>query len=234
MQAITISNDATLFADRNEGTVQLWDGRTGQAVGVPLEHADTVRSTAFSPDGTRVVTASDDTTARIWDTTTGQPVSAPLTHGGAVTSARFSADGTRVVTASDDSRARVWDVPVGTSSDVAMIAEFAEATSGYALNDAGDLVAVKDARIFSLLPRVSNAARGKPTVASILRWVFDDPWDRTISPMSTISVTGYILERVKQCTNEARSEAESHFLSHPLLLRIDELCHGGVRTTATK
>jgi hypothetical protein len=31
-----------------------------------LEHQDSVRSAAFSPDGTRVVTASRDGTARMW------------------------------------------------------------------------------------------------------------------------------------------------------------------------
>jgi WD40 repeat protein len=33
-----------------------------------------VLSAAFSPDGTRIVTASDDGTARIWDARSGQPI----------------------------------------------------------------------------------------------------------------------------------------------------------------
>ena len=35
-------------------------------------------SAAFSPDGTRVVTASWDKTARVWDVATGTPVARPL------------------------------------------------------------------------------------------------------------------------------------------------------------
>jgi len=33
----------------------------------PLPHEDVVVNAAFSPDGTRVVTASWDHTARVWD-----------------------------------------------------------------------------------------------------------------------------------------------------------------------
>ena len=70
-------------------------------------------SAAFSPDGTRVVTASDDKTARVWDAATGQPVTRPLAASGPRVSATFSPDGTRVVTASGDNTARVWDVATG-------------------------------------------------------------------------------------------------------------------------
>ena len=38
-----------------DNTAQVWDARTGQAVGAPLQHAGGVSSAAFSTDGTRVV-----------------------------------------------------------------------------------------------------------------------------------------------------------------------------------
>ncbi len=76
-----------------------------------------VWSAAFSPDGKRIVTASDDKTARIWDAATGKPIGEPLKgHEDTVRSAAFSPDGKRIVTASDDKTARIWDVFVNTQA----------------------------------------------------------------------------------------------------------------------
>src|SRR5271166_1909826 len=68
---------------------------------------------AFSPDGKRVVTVSDDKTARVWDADTGKPLASLQGHTQSVRSAAFSPDGKRVVTVSDDKTARVWDANSG-------------------------------------------------------------------------------------------------------------------------
>ena len=68
----------------------------------------------YSPDGTRVVTASSDNTARLWDAATGKALASLAGHTGGVNSAAFSPDGTRVdAPASDDSSARLWDATSG-------------------------------------------------------------------------------------------------------------------------
>jgi WD40 repeat protein len=72
-------------------------------------HSDSVVSAEFSPDGTRVVTASDDRTAIIWDVLTGVPIAVLRGHSGSLTSAHFDDTGARVVTTSLDGTARVWD-----------------------------------------------------------------------------------------------------------------------------
>ncbi|MEA3209883.1 MAG: hypothetical protein QOE70_2940 [Chthoniobacter sp.] len=78
-----------------------------------LSHQRAVKRAQFSPDGSRIVTASMDNTAQVWDAATGKPLGEPVLHGSNVVSARFSADGTRIVTASEDSTARVWDAATG-------------------------------------------------------------------------------------------------------------------------
>ena len=78
-----------------------------------FKHQDGVRSAQFSPDGTRLVTASKDKTARLWDAHTGKALGEPMLHQDDVGSAQFSPDGTRVVTASEDKTARLWDAHTG-------------------------------------------------------------------------------------------------------------------------
>jgi len=63
----------------------------------------------FSPDGQRIVLASDDFAARVWDAASGKPVGEPIQHRGAVTAAGFSPDGKRVFTASLDGTLRFGD-----------------------------------------------------------------------------------------------------------------------------
>jgi WD40 repeat protein len=78
-------------------------------------HTYAVLSAAFSPEGARIVTASDDNTARVSDAASGRSLAVLQGHTGAVNSAAFSPDGTRIVTASADGTARVWDAASGRS-----------------------------------------------------------------------------------------------------------------------
>jgi WD40 repeat protein len=71
-------------------------------------HGDRAYSAAYSPDGTRIITASRDKTARIWDAHLGKQLAVLLGHGDAVAAAAYSPDGTRIVTASGDKTARIW------------------------------------------------------------------------------------------------------------------------------
>lgn len=76
-------------------------------------HAGPVTSAHFSPDGTRVVTASEDQTAIVWDVAAGAPVAVLRGHSAPLTAARFDPTGAIVVTAGLDNTARVWDAASG-------------------------------------------------------------------------------------------------------------------------
>ncbi len=87
---------------------------------VTLHHAGEVQDASFSPDGTRVVTASADDTAQVWDARTGQKIGQAMKDSDWVHTAEFSPDGTKVVTASWDGTARVWDAQTGAQIGSAM------------------------------------------------------------------------------------------------------------------
>ena len=91
---------------------RIWDTNTRQRLQV-LEHRTRVLSVAFSPDGGRLATGSEDASARIWDAAGGDELLAIRGHDAAVTSVAFSPDGGRLLTASEDATARVWDIVDG-------------------------------------------------------------------------------------------------------------------------
>ncbi|KAG6885358.1 hypothetical protein C0992_005190 [Termitomyces sp. T32_za158] len=72
-----------------------------------------VRSVAFSPDGTQIVSGSDDSSVQVWDTMTGKQVQELQGHTHPVTSVAFSPDGAQIVSGSDDNSVRVWDAMTG-------------------------------------------------------------------------------------------------------------------------
>jgi WD40 repeat protein len=96
-----------------EGHVYLYDTRN-PGKGVELARgADVYRMAAFSPDGTRFVTACQNGIAQVWDFTRKRPIGEPIIHSSWVYCASFSPDGRLVVTASADGTAQVCEAETG-------------------------------------------------------------------------------------------------------------------------
>jgi hypothetical protein len=64
----------------------------GKHIAVLRGHDDDVNSAAFSPDGSRIVTASDGNTARIWDFAAAKGIAVLRGHEESVRSAAFGPD----------------------------------------------------------------------------------------------------------------------------------------------
>eukprot|EP00906_Rhabdomonas_costata_P036969 RCo051909 len=72
-------------------------------------HTDSVRALAMSPDGTRVVSGSDDDTFKVWNLHSRKEEHTIKGHTGWVNSVAMTLDGTLLVSGSRDKTIKVWD-----------------------------------------------------------------------------------------------------------------------------
>ncbi|HTI70378.1 MAG TPA: protein kinase [Candidatus Limnocylindria bacterium] len=93
--------------------VRVFNAATGAPESPVMPHTNAVRRARFSPDGRRILTASDDFTARIWDVTSGRELIPTLCHPAAVLDGMFSPDGRTIATACSDGNGRLWEATTG-------------------------------------------------------------------------------------------------------------------------
>jgi WD40 repeat protein len=74
-------------------------------------HTDHVDAVAWSSNGRRIASGSDDKTAQVWDATNGAYVYTYRGHSDAVSTVAWSPDGKRIASGSWDKTVRVWTTP---------------------------------------------------------------------------------------------------------------------------
>ena len=96
-------------------TIRLWNPTIGQHIADSFQgHTASVNCVAYSPNGSHIVSGSDDKTIRIWNPTTGQCIAGPFQgHTEPVGSVAYSYDGSHIVSGAWDDTIRVWNPTTG-------------------------------------------------------------------------------------------------------------------------
>ena len=180
-----LSDDLAIAYEIN--TAQVLHNFTGQTGLGRFGHTMPVLALALSPDGTKMVTASQDTTAKLWDTATGELIETFTGHSGIVYDVAFSPDATQVLTGSMDKTARLWSVATGQT--LRTYAEHTKGINAVAFSPDGKLLATgssdNSTRIWDITQTSSlhtltghtqavNAVTFSPTGATVLTKSSDD------------------------------------------------------------
>ncbi len=134
-EVVRSPDDSTILT-WTDHVARLWDARNGKPIGDSMKHDDFIRSAAFSPNSSEVLTGSgkeysfmgggafntDEASnrarviapealagiARIWDARTGKLIAEPMKHPDAVTFVAYSPDGSNLLTVSSNI-AQLWN-----------------------------------------------------------------------------------------------------------------------------
>ncbi|ETO35615.1 ribosome assembly protein 4 (RSA4) [Reticulomyxa filosa] len=91
-------------------TLQVLDISSGSQLFLLEGHEKDVNNVQFSPDGTQIITCSDDKTIRLWNSLTGKQIHTFEGHANEVIRIQFSSDGSKIISYSKDNTIRIWDV----------------------------------------------------------------------------------------------------------------------------
>ena len=105
------------ITERKTKEFALFDLATGRPVVRFIPIVEEIRGIAFSPDGRRLATGSDDRLVRVWDAVSGACLQTFEGHTGLINSVAFRPDGGTVLSCSVDQTFRQWDLASGKVMD---------------------------------------------------------------------------------------------------------------------
>jgi eukaryotic-like serine/threonine-protein kinase len=188
---VTFSPDGERLATSEGRTVRVWNAGTGQVILTLPSLEGFVTRMAYSPDGSRLVAASQDGSVQVWDAVKGETCLALRGHTSAVYGVAYSPDRRRLVTAAGgtskggqllSNEVKLWDALTGQEiltlrGAPAQGPRVAFDRGGRRLAASGD----KDVTIWEGVPLDAELA-GQRQAASLVKFLFTQlPAPETVS-----------------------------------------------------
>ncbi len=181
---IIYSPDDTMLAVATGIGIWLYDAQTGDEIDLLVGHTEPVRAVAFTRDGTKLASGSEDETIRLWDVPNRSHLRTLTGHTSTIRSLAFSPDGNTLVSGSSDRSARLWDVATGTEKQQTLQIH-SMGISSVAFNNSGTRLAVGSSDDTIRLYAIPGYTREHTITANI-----EGVYDLTFSPTEDIIAAG--------------------------------------------
>ena len=93
--------------------VLVWDARSGAVEHILKGHTAEVTSVAYSFDGTKIISGSNDKTICVWNAQSGTLENTLKGHADTVSSVAYSSNGLKIISGSLDKTIRIWNAQSG-------------------------------------------------------------------------------------------------------------------------
>ncbi|MFA4828880.1 MAG: caspase family protein [Thermodesulfovibrionales bacterium] len=110
--ALSGGGRGSMFDNRFDPTIRLWDISSGKEIRTFTGHARSITSVAFSPDGRYALSGSKDGTLKLWDIATGKEIRTFTVQKDTDISVAFSPDGKYGISA-DNYQIILWELATG-------------------------------------------------------------------------------------------------------------------------
>lgn len=101
-------DNQTLITSSRDGTIKLWQWKTGKLIQTIKEDTGAIYAIALHPNGEIIATGSEDNTLRLWHLASGKLLGIFTSHTLPINAVAFSPDGQTLVSASQDKTIKVW------------------------------------------------------------------------------------------------------------------------------